>query len=248
MPECAFCSHDGKMSAEHITSEWMSELFPGQITARRADGSEGKYREWRPGSLDFKAKVVCEQCNNTWMSNIEGIHAKPTLTPLITGKLEIPIGLSEANSMALFSFKTAVVLDHARRLPQSPFFDRSSRHAFRETQAIPQNVQMWLCGYAGNRGSGHFRTLYHEPNFPTADNWQMYVCTFAIGHMAIQVVAVKNKTGNALFRPESGLVDLAIPFWPRLQPNYIWPGNAGIRNPDEFIALCHRWQNIQVIG
>jgi hypothetical protein len=237
------------MSAEHITSEWMSELFPGQITARRADkNEEGKYREWRPDSLDFKAKVVCEPCNNTWMSEIEGKHAKPVMTPLIIGKLDIPIGVAEATSMALFSFKTAVVLDHARRLPQPPFFDRNSRHAFRETLTIPPNVQMWLCGFAGNRGSGHFRTLYHEPNFPTPDNWLMYVCTFAIGHMAIQVVAVKDKANDAHFVPTPSLVGVAIPFWPRLQPNYVWPGHAGIRNPDEFVALCHRWQNIQVIS
>lgn len=246
MPECAFCSHDGKLTAEHITSEWTAELFPGKIRARSADPNTGEDREWEWNSPDFKAKVVCEQCNTRWMSNIENQHAKPVLTPLIIGKLDIPIGLKEARSIALFSFKTAVVLDHAHRRAESPFFDRNSRHAFREDLAIPSNVQMWLCGYIGHRGNGHFVTLYHQPQLPAADGWLMYVCTFAIGHIAIQVVAVKDKTDRAIFRPTQSFERLAVPFWPGLLPNYVWPGSAALGGPDEFTAFASRWQNIEV--
>src|SRR6185437_5187619 len=149
MKECAFCPHTGKFSAEHITSCWISDLFPGKISARRFDQTTGTHSELNTSTLDFKAKVVCENCNQTWMSDIEGQHAKPVLTPLITGETGIHVGLSEARSMALFSFTTAVILDHSARRGQVPFFDRIARHNFREKLAIPGNVQMWLCAFLG---------------------------------------------------------------------------------------------------
>jgi len=40
--------------------------------------------------MDWKVRVVCEKCNNTWMSDIEHNHAKPVLTPLVTGQMNIP--------------------------------------------------------------------------------------------------------------------------------------------------------------
>ena len=48
---------------------------------------------WKPGhNKRWKARVVCGDCNNGWMSDLENDHAKPVLTPLITGdatKMEI---------------------------------------------------------------------------------------------------------------------------------------------------------------
>src|ERR1700677_4836142 len=114
MKECAFCPHTAKLSAEHIVSAWMDELFVGPVKTKITD-TAGFVREWKSSELDWKAKVVCGPCNNTWMSEIESKHAKPVMTPLIKGDSAFPIGSSEAHSLALFAFKTAVVLDHAHR-------------------------------------------------------------------------------------------------------------------------------------
>lgn len=54
--------------------------------------------EWVSERLDWKAKVVCEKCNNTWMSDIENNHAKPAVTDLIVGKVDVPIPRSRARS------------------------------------------------------------------------------------------------------------------------------------------------------
>jgi hypothetical protein len=116
MNECAFCDYKGKLSAEHIASQWMQELFPGRRTAWLKNDKMKERKQFETDTMDWKAKVVCENCNNTWMSDIETEHAQPALTPLITGEMDIPIDLSRAHSMALFAFKTTVVLDHARRL------------------------------------------------------------------------------------------------------------------------------------
>ncbi len=126
MGECSFCTHTGKLSAEHIASDWMNVLFPGRRKAWLVKGDPRERKEFETDSLDWTAKVVCESCNNGWMSEIEAHHAKPALTPLITGEMEIPIDLNRAQSMALFAFKTAVVLDHSQR-DRVPFFSKRQR-------------------------------------------------------------------------------------------------------------------------
>jgi hypothetical protein len=240
MKECAFCSHTGKLSAEHIVSAWMKPLFPGPVKARYGSGDE-----FIRDSMDWKAKVVCETCNNTWMSKIESEHAKPVLTPLLTGETDVPIGLAEAHSMALFAFKTAVVLDHAGR-DREPFFSRRVRYAFRERQAIPSFVQMWFTAFAGHRGNGRVLSMYHEGTDADGYRLQMYCCTCAFGHLVLQVLAVKQIGSLAFrsltpFRPE-----LAIPFWPRLPRGPLWPPPLALRTQDDFTAFAGRWQNIEV--
>lgn len=132
MRECAFCSHTGKLTNEHIISQWLSKLFPGEITSRRkvAGGmveNIGKF-------IDYKAKTVCKDCNEGWMSTLENEKAKPVLTPLVIGKSDIPITAEDAHSIALFAFSKAVVIDCSTRSREA-FFPRSVRHAFRNIDA-----------------------------------------------------------------------------------------------------------------
>lgn len=230
------------MSAEHITGKWMRELFPGEISVSYKDNA-GTDRSWKWEQVDWKAKVVCDACNTTWMSNIESRHAKPVLTPLITGKLDIPIGLPEARSIALFAFKTAVVIDHAHSRSGTPFFGRTLRHQFGDAQRIPASVQMWLCGYAGNRESARFIPLQLQAQLPKSNDLHIYTCTFALGHLAVQVVALK-ESSNFIFSPNPGFEGLAVPFWPRLPRNYVWPGNSILRDRDEFLSFAYRWNSI----
>src|ERR1017187_7135346 len=215
MRECAFCDHTGKLSAEHIASQWMRDLFPGRKTAWFKSDSVKEKRRFETDSMDWTAKVVCENCNNTWMSDIETDHAQPALTPLITGQMDIPIDRSRAHSMSLFAFKTAVIMDHQQRRDVGPFFSKRIRYAFREHLAIPGIVKMWFCGYKGHRGNGQFKTAYYKGETSSSDHCLMYVCTCAIGHFVFQLLAVK-QIGNAQFRPLGGFEGLAVPFWPAI--------------------------------
>jgi len=88
-------------------------------------------KRFETDTMDWKARVVCENCNNTWMSNIEKDHAQPALTPLITGEFNIPIDRERAHSISLFAFKTAVIMDHQQRRIEGPFFSKRLRYAFR---------------------------------------------------------------------------------------------------------------------
>jgi hypothetical protein len=102
--ECAFCPHTGKLSLEHIIPKWINPLFPGKKLFSATNQAGDVVRQYTDKKIDWTAKVVCKSCNETWMSNIENQHAKPVMTDLIIGKVDIPIPQSSARSIALFAF------------------------------------------------------------------------------------------------------------------------------------------------
>ncbi len=190
MKECAFCPHTAKLSAEHIVSDWINDLFPGKkkFSLKTAQGVD---TEWTSNSLDWRAKVVCETCNNTWMSEIENNHAKPALTDLIIGNTDIAFTESRARSITFSAFKTGVILDHSQR-DRQPFFSRRIRYAFREHLNIPANVNVWACPYIP-RSRGDFHTCYQTGALSLEDHpsasypLELYVFTGAIGHFLLPV-------------------------------------------------------------
>src|ERR1700734_3268437 len=101
MKECAFCTHSRKLSLEHIFAQWTRELFPGKKEAFYIGGAKRRNRRFQAENIEWKARVVCKKCNETWMSDIESVHGKPVLTPFITGEIGIPITQETARSIAI---------------------------------------------------------------------------------------------------------------------------------------------------
>lgn len=193
--------------------------------------------------IDWTAKVVCKKCNETWMSDIESQHAKRVLTGLIDGKVDVPIGSPDARSIALFAFKTAVVLDHSQRSRQ-PFFSQRVRYAFKEHLQIPANVQMWMCGF-GPRTRGEVHALYHSGRISPTNPIHFYVCTVAIGHFVSQVVVVKQIDSSGFF-PRPGFEDIAVPLWPRVHPNFVWPARDILQTEADYEGFSLRWGTVSV--
>ena len=175
------------------------------------------------------------------MNDIENQHAKPIMTDLIVGKTNIPIRQSGARSIALFAFKTAVILDHSQRGRQ-PFFSRRVRYAFREHLDIPRTLQMWMAGYAP-RARADIHTSYHQGALSPTNPLELYVCTYAIGHFVFQLVARK-QIGSTAFSPRSGFEDIAVPLWPRVHPGFVWPATNVLRTVKEFDAFSMRWLDV----
>lgn len=243
MPECAFCDHAGKLSAEHVTSQWIGELFAGPSVARFGS-SEIDAKTYNSGPLDFKAKVVCEKCNNTWMSDIEA-KAKPIMAPMIAGEKLVPITPEVARSVANFAFKTAVIVDHMRR--NEAFFPRRFRHAFRKSLFIPHFVHMWMCASAGSRAKVRIKGLYHNGKTPDGLHLKLYGCTCSFGNFAFQVLSVL-QSGNATLRSTARFDKIAVPFWPTVPPNFVWPYHQMLRSDEDFKDFTLRWENIQIFG
>jgi hypothetical protein len=191
--------------------------------------------------LDWKAKVVCGPCNNEWMSELENVHAKPSMTDLILGKPGVPIDETRANSIALFAFKTAVVFDHLVS-DRAPFFERSARHEFCNSLTIPPNVHMWLTRFVPS-GSGLAQTVYHSGTVPPNKNLSMYVCTYSIEHLVLQVVGYK---ADGLDGAETKHDFQAIPFWPKIPGAFVWPPAEALHTVSDFDSFSARWQTVDV--
>ncbi len=146
MKNCAFCLRPAVMSGEHLWGAWIGRLY-GEPTSPYSFNtrlSDGHYKSWKSRSVDLKAHVVCEPCNNTWMSDVEA-EASKTMGNIITDAAPVsllPLGIK---SIAAFLFKTAVVADHTRPNIR-PFFP-SVRKRFAESLEIPAGVQMWIASF-----------------------------------------------------------------------------------------------------
>jgi len=217
----------------------MNKLTPGKKRFVILNENREIVRNWDSSGLNWKVNVVCEKCNNGWMSDIENDHAQPAMTELIAGKLDIPIDQKRADSIALFGFKTAVVLDHLRR-DNEPFFERSVRHEFRKSLTIPTNIRMWLTGFL-TPGRGEINTLYGKGSPGPEKHLELYVCTYAVERLVIQIAAFKE---NGILRATSKNNFSAVPFCPKIDPGFVWPPVDILRNVDDFNSFSDRWGNV----
>jgi hypothetical protein len=241
MKQCAFCPTAASLTAEHIISQWIEELFPGKSTVKYKDG-KGRVSEWTSEKIDWKARVVCGSCNNGWMSNLESQHAKPVLTPLIVGNVSIHITQEVARSLALFAFKTAVVMDHAQHRG-NPWFSERLRYAFREHQTISSAVEMWICGTYGRRRAIDLHSGYFAGNLSPTYPVHSYVCTVAIGHLVFQVHSAKH-FGHTKLYPLPTFDAVAVPFWPGIPDGLVWPFPQNLNGKRDFDSFSMRWSAI----
>jgi hypothetical protein len=244
MTECAFCTNSGKLTKEHIFAKWVRDLFPGPVDSFYIGGMSNRNERFVTDAMDWKAKVVCSSCNNTWMKDIEEIDAKPVLTPLITGsETDIPLTQAMARAIAIYSFKTAVVQDHAGRRPQ-PFFSARVRHAFRESRSIPGNINIWICGIKQRMPRVMVASAYYRGQLSPTYRWEMYAFTSQIGNFVMQVLGVK-QFGQVQFLSR-GYEDIAIPIWPSIIPGRAWPGSY-VFNGDggDFAGFSRRWSSVR---
>jgi hypothetical protein len=244
MPACAFCHHSAKLTGEHIWSVWMGELLKiKKLRFIQRDTAGVPINTFALPGLDLKAKVVCKSCNEGWMSNMESQHARPAMERLITGvDTQFTFSHLRANRIALFAFKTAVIIDHMSR-GNPPFFCRSNRYRFAATGAIPTNVQMWFAGFLPMR-SGRINADYREATVPRMGRLKLYICTYAIGHFVFQVVSAKYTRGIRSFSPIAGFEHLSIPFWPTLATKTRWPPDDVIRTVAELEGFSRRWRTV----
>jgi hypothetical protein len=222
----------------------MNALLPGKKRFTIKDEHGAVVVDFTGESIEWTANVVCEPCNNGWMSKIENEHAKPSLADLIVGKLDIPISQSRAHSIALFAFKTAVVFDHLTR-NREPFFERSVRHEFRNSLAIPPNVSMWLAGFLP-AGKGNAHTGYHAGSFRETNDISMYVCTYAVGHVVIQIVGGNAPRVSQIRTKTKEFDSISVPIWPIVLEGFVWPVGSVLRTVDDFDSYSMRWKDLEV--
>lgn len=227
-----------KISGEHFWSSWISDLYPPDtVNFSKIERDRSVSKRWKMPGLHLTANVVCKRCNETWMSDIEGL-AKTAMSGLILGQMVEEITPEQAHGIAVFAFKTSVITD---RMVAGNFFEVSARYSFRESRTIPPSVFMWLLGLHDERVSGglRIRTIYF-PNQSVPD-LTLNVCPFFVDHFGFQVVSVKSNTVRTIKAPPLP-PGVAIPFYPEIGQGISWPRGIVLHSSafDEFAELWDR--------
>lgn len=220
----------------------MRDLFPGKKRFTRKNEKGEIIGEWSSDKIDWRARVVCEPCNNTWMSDIEN-RAKPVMSKFILGEAQT-ICQPDCDVIAPFAFKSAVIFDHIRSDHAEPFFSRSVRHRFRTERAIPASVRMFLGGYLP-RVKGEAHSCYHKGPLRANEQIMLYVCTYAAGHLVFQVVGQK-QTGftKVSLQPKTFQV-FGVEFWPWMKNGASnWPPTGVLQNAADFDLFASRWRDL----
>jgi hypothetical protein len=231
MKRCAFCPAEAvKRGGEHIWDDWLNRELPTKrFRVKQRLSHLDAFKEYDAVVLKEKLPVVCEKCNNTWMSNLTGQVKKYFKDVIIEGK-PISLSLRDIALLASFTFLKAVVADHAIK-KDNPFFTRAVRERFRESLAVPPEVQMWIAAYQGaQRYSGRCTNAILTPNEPSPlYGIEFYSFTYVVGHLALQVHAprwrhVHHRTNPLpVLNPNDRWSPAAIRFWPNDGYSVSWP-------------------------
>jgi hypothetical protein len=243
---CAFCGHLRPLTKEHIWPDWLRGVFPSLETPAHIFGVVGDKDSWyyqkRP-AFSRRAKIVCGECNNGWMSRLE-MTAAPLITPMLTGERKVALNLGEQATVAFWIVKTAMTmqLSHPTRRPDA-IPDDQYRFVFGE-QRPPDTCQVWIgaCSHedrppnvplaqVGRCRIGpliRFRPVDIAPDEPTR---RAYVATMSIGNLAMQVFGHQYPTSQVQLRYPDLAGSALIQIWPALATDAEWPGPVAIDYP-----------------
>jgi hypothetical protein len=257
------------MSGEHVWSSWVGGLFgegPGKYTFRRF-GQGGLQqrgpliREWKSNEINLKANVVCEPCNNGWMSTVENDRAKPTLRDMVLSSNEVSLLPNGIKSVVEFTFLKAVVADHMNT-KRAPFFTRRQRLQFRNDRQVPASVQVWIGRFLDRGRRGNFSTYYCTMKDTDFAGFEFYVFTYVINFVVLQLTAmrwpsiVKDPPIDPRGFPYPKFIEPRLfqeriwneasePMWPSNARAVHWPP-AKLLNAAALDAFTFRWQKLKV--
>ena len=209
--KCAFCGA-GKLSKEHVWSDWAKDILP-----RSAGSQQFFYQQWpgdapqlrqttdRQGNITgTKLRVVCERCNNGWMSVVES-QAREVVSAVMTGR---PMMLTRQPRELLRQWLTLklIVLDASR--PDHQVFLEDERRAFMEKRLSPATLKLWLvaCGEPPWNSAYRAQTqsIGDNPRDPMTPMPNVKMLTWGIGDAVViahyqRVVNMKIDFNNGYF-------------------------------------------------
>jgi hypothetical protein len=233
---CIFCegTSGASISHEHILPDWLHEVFPRDpatvhtfgITSwvGLSPGAPITKRHRKQGHVTTRqVRVVCEKCNNGWLSSLED-RTKPVLLALLRGE-RFALGPEEQLLLATWAAKTCMTAE---------FIDRSKiaipqgdRTFLMHTLSPPQTGWwMWIAGSQGvewEAGINHFSARLHIPPIPaeTPEIVNLQSTTLGIGRLLLFAIST-SFLGADFGLTNSRAADLH-PIWPLRPAMILWP-------------------------
>lgn len=140
---CIFCGSED-LSEEHLIADWVFRAFarsrnPGPLF--RGLMADGNQLHLEGGDPILTARVVCQACNNGWMSGIDRAAAE-ALKPLIQGRSTVTLNGDAQAAVAAWIYKSALTYDAFQNGDAGRLV--TSRPGFMATRAAPAGCTIYL--------------------------------------------------------------------------------------------------------
>ena len=174
---------------------------------------------------EFVVKTVCESCNTGWMHKLEDANI-PILSHLIRGNSKF-IDKLQQWSIAVWSIKTAMVLDSATAHAISLFYTQDERDKLRESSFIPERTSVWLGQFHGASDVGASTTEI-KTGLPNTTLFPTRISTFLLGSLVVQVSTTHLAPEYSDRTIHIGCAEgpweyLIAPCWPTRGVSIYWP-------------------------
>lgn len=240
---CIFCGRAGeRLTREDAWPKWISEVVgqKGKHTVSVTHAFGVTKRKKKVG-LILKLRVVCQRCNNEWMSAMEK-RTKATLTPMISGaslldenlhghKRKVPLDTKDQILVSTWAVKTVMVMEFIEDLIP-PLAVPEHRQVLMETNQPPEGYTVWIAGHRGGDApwtSYRPFTLTLHPHNPAIEDLSFYVSTIQIGYLVLQVVGPSGTpTPDQLLAMRTvkgphGFENHVLRVWPPSVLTLLWP-------------------------
>jgi len=237
---CIFCGRDVPLSAEHVFSQWTRPFLDdpdgGDGTHTRVTiraGEPDDERSYRAQAATVTVRSVCAECNNGWMSRLEG-RASPYLLTMLRGNSRTYHGVGRT-LIATWLVKTALVAGSRFKPALPPDF---SAQLFEDQRPSHQTL-VWLAATPyWQQHQTDFRPIrMHDSDEPPPPVPNAYSALVSLGQIAGFVVSwleAEPSTTRLLTKFGPALV----PVWPTTIGTATWPPRAGRLDFEALDALA----------
>jgi hypothetical protein len=241
--KCIFCQLPKPMSREHIWGDWLKAYIPPKMNKhsmqavrvnRPDEPTTGNIYLKAGDPLRSKVKVVCVDCNNQWLSDIQN-RAKPFLIPLIRGD-RTALGFEAQQRVAAWCAMATQTAEFIDRDPNTIAVPQSQRDWLMNNGTVPPGWRIWLADYQRHRWPAQWvhltlpileakdipdesSTDYVLPNTQTT--------TFVVGRLYVHVMSSVNAENIhkwTTMLPRSA--PLLVPLFPPKESFIAWPAGS----------------------
>ncbi|WP_291650954.1 hypothetical protein [Clostridium sp.] len=241
--KCIFC--DGtKLSREHIFAQWLLkelDIYDDNVTMSHSSVIGKPVSNRKHPFSKLVNGLVCEKCNNGWMSQLEGGCQNHIINLMKMNEIESELKFLEGHhdTVAKWAFKNAILLNNATNyrqlVPDDHYSDLYSG-------GIPEGVFIDLA-FCKSESKIEWRQtpgglLIKDKDIPFNPNVIRYLITFQIERLLIKVAFYKS-SDNVFYEDEGAI---------RIFPQFGGYGTPKLfDNIDEFDinGVIHEYRDIK---
>ena len=241
---CIFCDNPRTIKhGEHVWDNWLNR--EGGKDIRRPSraffyGVGGKLvREYPTDRLEVTLPVVCDPCNNEWMSDLSN-HAKDRLEGCIRRDQPAHFDFHDILILTSFFFLKSAVLDWSvESQTRTPCISRANCLAFRlslvadgsDDIALPLGLQVWIAHYRRTHVMEAQALIDELTGRGLYRGYRIVLITYVVGSFIFQLAfprwrkRTRNRPAAPFFQMLGDVQSVAI--WPGVETAH-WPPPAHV--------------------